>query len=146
MKRKIKSVKYKGLVGECTEDHLNILWYFYDDVYGQQIISENFILQINESEKNSINKSFEIEYILDELRLSLYDFIREAERQGKWIQSNYDRGIVFTPKKLREKIDNNQFVWGLCNWDLIDPLEYLSTEIDNVIKKLSETKTIIKPI
>lgn len=111
MTRKIKSVKYRLLPGDYTEDNSKILWWFCNDIE-HLIISENFILAINESEKDLPNKTFDIEFIAEsnKLKLDLYDFIREAERQGKWIQSNYDRGIIFTPKELRDNIDNGKFV------------------------------------
>jgi hypothetical protein len=144
MTRKIKSVKYGLLPGECTEDTFKILWYFFNDIE-QLIISENFILAINESEKDLPNKTFDIEFVGDsKLKLELYDYIRDAERQGKWIQSNYDRGIIFTPQQLRDNIDRGQFVWGLVNWDLIDPLTHLNEQIDIILKKCSELKTLTK--
>ncbi len=146
MTRKIKSVKYGSLPGDYTEDSFKILWYFCNDIE-HLIISENFILAIDESEKDLSNKTFKIELMTDsKLKLDLYDFIRDAERQGKWIQSNYDRGIIFTPQQLRDNIDRGQFVWGLVNWDLIDPLTHLNEQIDIVLKKCSELKTLTKLI
>ena len=54
----------------------------------------------------------------------LKKLIDDAERDGKWLKCNY-QGILFSPQELRKENAQGKFVWGVCNWRLVNPREYL---------------------
>lgn len=55
-----------------------------------------------------------------EILNGLEPLIQEAERKGLWLESTY-QNIPFSPRELRTKNKNGEFVWGKVNWRLIDP-------------------------
>lgn len=54
------------------------------------------------------------------VRALLEPLILQAEREGKWLQSNY-QGFWMSPKELREANAKGRFLWGPVNWSLRDP-------------------------
>lgn len=58
----------------------------------------------------------------DEVLKSLEPLFEKAEKEGLYFVSNYQQ-IWFSPKELKEKHDNNSFLWGAVNWQLRDPSE-----------------------
>lgn len=49
------------------------------------------------------------------------EIISEAEKQGKWLMSNYQK-LIFSPDRLRELNAEGRFIWAnKGNWDYIDP-------------------------
>ena len=49
----------------------------------------------------------------------LYDYICEAERQGKWLENKY-YNLKFSPEELVKEILRGRFRWGKVNWVYID--------------------------
>lgn len=58
---------------------------------------------------------------------ALDDLINKAEREGKWLISNY-QGIQLTPNELRAYNRRGELCWGPVNWTLFDPKTLLKDE------------------
>lgn len=59
-----------------------------------------------------------------EIRASMEPLLREAERKGLWLYCGY-QNLWFSPQELRKAQDNGEFLWGVRNWKLRDPAEYI---------------------
>lgn len=60
----------------------------------------------------------------DEILDSLEPLFKEAEEEGLWFFSTYQR-LWFSPEELREAHEEGRFIWGPDNWELRDPQERL---------------------
>lgn len=50
----------------------------------------------------------------------LVELVFRADREGKLLRNIY-YGIVFTPRGLAAQLCKGKFVWGVANWELVDP-------------------------
>jgi hypothetical protein len=57
---------------------------------------------------------------LEPWKRELVELIFKADREGKLLRSRYQQ-LVFTPMELAQNICQGRFVWGVVNWELIDP-------------------------
>jgi len=58
------------------------------------------------------------------IKLSLKPMIENAKRE-KLLFRSYYQGVIMSPGELEKKLENNQYVWGPVNWELISPqIEY----------------------
>ena len=61
----------------------------------------------------------------EEIKIALTGLITKARYEKKLIRSRY-QGIVLMPSELEAYNASGQFLWGLANWDLVDPGEELA--------------------
>jgi hypothetical protein len=62
-------------------------------------------------------------------------------RKEKLLFSNKYQGIIFTPDELEGNQKVGRFIWGIENWELINPIDYiqdLEMEIESKKLELSE--------
>lgn len=58
---------------------------------------------------------------LESWKLELAHLVIKAYNENKYLKCNY-QGITFSPKGLAKELINNRFVWGVVNWNLIEPI------------------------
>ena len=56
--------------------------------------------------------------------LTMEDLFEQAEREGLWFFTSHQQ-IWFSPRELKEQRAQGRFRWGVSNWQLRDPSEYL---------------------
>ncbi len=57
----------------------------------------------------------------------LEPMIREAEQKGFWLQTFY-QSIAFSPSELRRAHADGKYLWGKCNWRIVDPQTLMRDE------------------
>jgi hypothetical protein len=76
----------------------------------------------------------------------LQELIEKARIEDSLLYQRYT-GIYFTPNELEQKNKMGQFVWGVCNWELVPRekrLGQLKAEKERTIKELEETINKLK--
>lgn len=63
----------------------------------------------------------------EEILEGLKPLFERAEREGLWFRSHY-QGITFSPHELRKEHAKGSFLWGACNWELIEPKVLMKDE------------------
>lgn len=83
--------------------------------------------------------------VVETWKEELSRLIDKAERDGQWLRCSY-QDLVFTPQELRDENAKGRFVWGVCNWQLIDPRERLNAELKKAEAAASNAAEIRKKL
>lgn len=75
---------------------------------------------------------------LETWKIELVKLVEKAHTEGKWLRSLY-QGITFTPMGLAGCLIEGRFVWGIVNWELIEPrkeADYGDDYYEQVLKNI----------
>ncbi len=96
---------------------------------------------LNETISRSRRKGESIAQMSDSWKQDLADLIVRARREGKWLWCHY-QNLWFSPDQLAAENAKGSFVWGVCNWELRDPIERLREAESNVTRAETEVARV----
>jgi len=82
----------------------------------------------------------------EEILMGLEPLFIKAEKEKLWFYASY-QDSWFSPQELKEKHNENRFLWGACNWELRNPYEIIEQaerRIENYRKELIILKNKIE--